>query len=242
MKILNILFSSFLLISCTQKAQIFKIEFKTVKEDLDQELKQIKNWEKENILYTDINYEVSSTCDGEWGGKVFFKNKITKKTFVTPATCAISINKINDKYYISNSLAHLTGFTNVLEIINPEKLNLDNSEKDVSKKIIVAGSDELSTKGSKKIVDSTRVLLRTSFVYNDKIYSILTDNERKKNTISEIKNNKFQTIQELPDNIFKHQPIIIKNSDYHQKLYFQNPKSGILEITNNQIKITYYEK
>lgn len=228
--------------SCTQKAQVFRIESTTIKKDLVEELKQIKNLDKEGFLYSDSKYEIWSTCDGERGGKVYFKNKENAKTYVTPATCAVSVNKIKNKYYLSNSLAHLSGFSDVLEIVDPQKLNPYHLDKKVFKKITVAGSENLSTTGSKKIVDSSAVLIRTSFVYNNKLYSILTDNEGKKNTISEIENDKFHTVQELPDDLFYHEPIIIKDKDNHQKIYFQHPKSGTLEITNNLIKITYYQK
>lgn len=108
--------------------------------------------------------------------------------------------------------------------------------------ILVRDSETNNSAGTKTLIESSGVLIKTSFVYNKNLYSILTDNAGKKNTISEIKHNKFQTVQQLPDDIFYHEPLIIKDKDNHQKIYFQNPKKGTLEIIANKIKITYYEK
>lgn len=42
--------------------------------------------------------------------------------------------------------------------------------------------------------------------------------------ISEVKNNTFETVAELPNNIFYFEPIVIKGKDKSQKLYFQSLK------------------
>ncbi|MFC3160441.1 hypothetical protein ACFOEQ_19975 [Chryseobacterium arachidis] len=57
-----------------------------------------------------------------------------------------------------------------------------------------------------------------------------------------MKNNKLYSVAKLPEKLFYSEPIIIKESENHQKLYFQNTKSGILEIKDDTIKITYYKE
>lgn len=232
----------FVLISCRKESEVFKFTIETTNKSLVKELKQIKSWEPYSFLFEDENYEIWKSCSGEWGGSVYFKNKKTGKLFATKSTCAISINKINNKYYVSNSLSHLFGSSNITEIPNPEKLKPILKFPTFHPEISTRQYETDNSSGTKSFVDSSGVLIRTSFVYNGKLYSILTDNQGKKNTISEVKNKTFETVAELPDNIFYFEPTVIKGKDNSQKLYFQNPKSGILEINNNQIKITYYEK
>lgn len=241
MKIYFYLTICFFIISCSQKSKVFEIETETVNKNVVQELKSIK-FPTYGLFYDDGKYEVWSSCSGEWGGSVYFKNKKTGKIFATKSVCAVSINKINLKYYISNSLAHGFGSSGVIEISNPENLQETPKLPVFHPEISVRDSETNSSAGTKTLIDSSGALIRSSFVYNNKLYSILTDNQRKKNTISEIKNNKFQTVQELPDDIFYNEPSIIKDRDNYQKIYFQNPQKGTLEITDNKIKITYYEK
>ncbi|WP_312075246.1 hypothetical protein [Chryseobacterium sp.] len=242
MKIFTWLTTIFFIYSCNQKPQVFDISTETVQKNLIQEINQIKKFPPYGLLFHDENYEVWSSCSGEWGGSVYFKNKKTGKIFATKSVCAVSINKINLKYYISNSLVYGFGSSGVIEISNPENLQEIPKLPIFHPEISVRDSETSSSAGTKKLIDSSGILIRSSFIYNNKLYSILTDNQRKKNTISEIKNNKFQTVQELPDDIFYNEPIIVKDKDNHQKIYFQHPTSGTLEITDNQIKITYYEK
>src|ERR1700722_17794087 len=58
-------------------------------------------------FFEDENYLVTKTCSGEWGGTIWFKNKKTGITYACSATCPVAVNKINGKYFITNTLAHL---------------------------------------------------------------------------------------------------------------------------------------
>jgi hypothetical protein len=232
----------FILISCKKESEIFEFTTESSNKSLVEELKQIKNRKPYGFLLEDENYEIWKSCSGEWGGSVYFKNKKTGKLFATKSSCAVSVNKINNKYYISNSLEHLFGNCNITEISNPEHLKSILKLPSFHPEISTREYETDNSSGTKNLVDSSGILIRTSFVYQNKLYSILTDNQGKKNTISEVIDSKFKTLAELPDNIFYNEPIIIQDKNNSQKLYFQSPKAGILEINNNQIKITYYKK
>ena len=170
----------FVLLSCRKESEVFKFTTETTSKSLAKELKQIKNWESYGFLFEDENYEIWKSCSGEWGGSVYFKNKKTGKLFATKSICAVSINKINNKYYISNSLSHLFGSSNIMEISNPEKLKPILKLPTFHPEISTSQYETDNSSGTKSLVDSSEVLIRTSFVYNDKLYSILTDNQDKK--------------------------------------------------------------
>lgn len=241
MRSIPIFFLVFLLINCKQESSIFEIETDYVDKNVVEELKQL-NFEDPGLLYKDEKYEVWKSCSGEWGGTVYFKNKQTGIIHYAIATCPVSINKIDGKYYVSNSLSHMIGFSDILEIDDPEKMEMTNKIPIYHPDIITKEYEAKSHLGTKTLLDSNGISIATSFVYDKKLYSIISNRDASKTTISELKNNKFHTIAKLPEKLFYSEPIIVKKSEHHQKLYFQNPKSGTLEITGNKIKLTYYKK
>lgn len=242
MKVRHIFLLILFFIGCKKEKSVFEITTETANKDLVHELKNQQILNPYGLLFQDEQYEVWSTCSGEWGGTIYFKNKKTKKIHYASSTCAVSVDKLNNKYYVSNSLSHLYGNSNILEISNPEKMESVSKLPVFHPNIQTIEHETDSNLGTKAIIDSSGVLIATSFVYRNKLYSILTDIQGNKTTISEIRNNKFQTIEELPENLFYHAPLIFKKSNNNQKLYFQNPKNGTLEITDNHLKITYYKK
>lgn len=232
------------LINCKNKSSVFEVKINHVSKNIIDELKHLKEEETNfsGLLYKDEKYEVWKSCSGEWGGTVYFKNLQNEIVHYAVATCPVSVNKINGEYYVSNSLAHMQGFSKILEIADPEKMETTKKIPVYHPDIITREYESESTLGTKKILDSTRVLIISSFVYNKKLYSIISDIDGKKTTISELKNNRFETVSELPEKIFYSEPIIVKKADNHLKLYFQHPQKGILEIRDNKIQLTYYEK
>ncbi len=72
------------------------------------------------ILYDDEKYIVFSICHGEFGGTIFFYNKLTHKIHYTESTCANSVQKIGEKYLVYSSLAHMIGFIELKEVSDPE--------------------------------------------------------------------------------------------------------------------------
>ncbi|WBV51632.1 hypothetical protein [Chryseobacterium gambrini] len=232
------------LINCKNKSSVFEVKINYVSKNIIDELKHLKEEDTNfsGLLYKDEKYEVWKSCSGEWGGTVYFKNLQNEIVHYAVATCPVSVNKINGKYYVSNSLAHMRGFSKILEIADPEKMETTKKIPVYHPDIITREYESESTLGTKKILDSTRVLIISSFVYNKKLYSIISGIDGKKTTISELKNNRFETVSELPEKIFYSEPIIVKKADNHLKLYFQHPQKGILEIRDNKIQLTYYEK
>lgn len=98
-----------------------------------------------------------------------------------------------------------------------------------------------SNLGTKTIVDSVGVSILTSLVYKNNLYSILKNYKNDLITIPKVEKNKFKTVQTLDGLILNDSPQILKESETHQKLYFQNSTPGILYIKDNKVKFTFYE-
>ncbi|MCX8525229.1 hypothetical protein OF897_15010 [Chryseobacterium formosus] len=243
MKSYSILLFLLVLINCKkeQEPKVFEYTTETVDKNIVQELKQIKSWKPYGLLFQDEKYEVWNSCSGEWGGTIYFKNKHNGEICHARSTCAVSVNKINGKYYISNTLAHLYESSSVLEITNPEKLELTSKLPLFHPEILTREYEAETDLGTTRIADSTGVIILTSFSYKDKLYSVIKDITDESLTISEIKNNKFKTVQTLDGLILNDSPQILKESENHQKIYFQNPTSGVLDIKDNKIKFTFYK-
>ena len=172
-------------------------------------------------IFEDSLYVVSSTCRGEFDGTIKFKNKKTGIEHSSSSTCPVVINKLNGKYYITNTLAHLSGFSEILEIDNPDLLN--NGSK--------------LTNGTKRLLDSIGVLTLASFPYNGQLYHIITD--FKKTSLAKIENTKFVTIETICDkSIWTYDPVVVRKLDGHLIVYFKNEEvKGVLDIFENQITV-----
>lgn len=121
-------------------------------------------------LFKDNIYDLYATCNGEFGGTVYFVNRNTKDVYEAAATCPIVVNKIGTSYYISNYMGHMMGFASILKISNPSaltktKLNFDEIE----------GSEHL--KGLETLIDTTGIDLYTSFVAGKQLLHILSDDK-----------------------------------------------------------------
>lgn len=62
----------------------------------------------DSVFFQDENYYARRACSGEWGGSIWFKNKRTGIEYSCSATCPVIINKIGEKYIVTNTLAHKT--------------------------------------------------------------------------------------------------------------------------------------
>ncbi len=195
-----------------------------------------------NNIFEDSLYVVSKTCSGEWGGTIKFKNKKTGIEYSASSTCPVVVNKLNGKYYITNTLAHLSGFSEILEIDNPDLMTVFELPKPRSQKgktiVRYVGDDESkSTNGTKKLVDSIGILTLASFPYNGQLYHIVTD--FKKTFLTKIENNRFVTIDTVSDkSIWTYNPEVFIKDNGHMIILFKNQDvEGILDIYENQITV-----
>lgn len=230
------------IISCNSQQN--KLNIKTIKTDKDitSELKQLKNIPTPGLLYTDKSYEIWKSCSGEWGGTIYFKNKETGKIHYAKADCPVSVNKIGNQYYISTSMAHGYGGSNILKIDDPGKMEVTHKIPIYHPGIITREYEAQTSKGIQKIVDSSGISIMSSFVYDKKLYSFIHSYKTEQTMISEVRNNTFHTIQEIDKDLFSDNPIIIQKSKDRQKIFLQDPKPAAIEITRNRIKIILFKR
>jgi hypothetical protein len=196
-------------------------------------------------FYEDDKYVVRTTCSGEWGGTVWFKNKKTGIERSCIASCPVVINKLDGKYFVTATLNHLVGFSQIIEIDNPESLTVFKLPKPravIGKRIIRAvGDDESnSTRGSKILLDTMKISILVSFPFNGELYHIITD--YKKTYIAKIENKKFLTIDTISNkSIWTNDPEVIKTVDGHSIVLFHNERTaGYLDIFNDKIILIRY--
>ena len=188
-------------------------------------------------LFEDENYIVSGTCSGEWGGSIRFKNKKTGIEHSASATCPISVNKIEGTYYVTNSLAHLIGFCDILKISNPDSLEVFQMPPPVKKKgkriYRYVGDDESkSTKGTKKIIDRHSLLALGSFLFHDTLFHIVTEGHA--TFLAVVENRDFRKVKLITkENVFTYDTEIIQMDEH----LFIPIAGGYLDVFEDQICI-----
>jgi hypothetical protein len=132
--------------------------------------------------FIDSTYLVYSCCIGEFGGAVFFLNKINNKTYSYPSTCVNQVLRFKDNYIICNNLYS----TNFISINDPARLFelKDDKQKNFCNWYLEVDSlkdykklNSLIPKGVVKYTDSTksrRLSTMVTFEYDNELYSVIS--------------------------------------------------------------------
>lgn len=86
-------------------------------------------FKNQKILFDDNEFLVFSDCNGEWGGTIYFFEKLTSNIYYTESTCVNSVVKNKDGYLILAHLGHGAGSINLKIVENPKKLSVTNYQK-----------------------------------------------------------------------------------------------------------------
>jgi hypothetical protein len=216
----------------------------------------IKNQPK---LFEDETYLAFCDCHGEWGGTVYFYNKTSQKVFFTEATCANTIFKEGDKYFVLSQLGHMSGSSELKEIDSPDALSqteLENINKSFRGQAL-GYSD--NSGAAKKVFDYYGIQIFSAFTYQDRRIYLINWNEE--TFLAEIENNAIKIINPLFNReIYSHNPIttlygntILINLDFYFGYYRnddenskfieeQRERSCILINDNQLIKLDWNEK
>ncbi|MVN92838.1 hypothetical protein [Mucilaginibacter aquatilis] len=232
------------LLSFGQHQKLFDVEEVILTDTIEQ--KKIANLLKEKpVLFEDEKYVVRRTCSGEWGGSVYFRNKITKVERSCSATCAVTILKAENKYLVVNSLAHMSGFTSVVEVKNPELLTVfklpSPRSKNGKKQIRYVGDDESkSLKGTKTLVDTIGITTLAAFAYQKQPFYIISGNEG--TYVAKIENKHFVNIDKISDKrIWTYETMLTKPNGNFQALFTGFKSGGYIDVAKNHIKIVYFK-
>ena len=157
-------------------------------------------------LFEDYTYISFCDCHGEWGGTIYFYNKQTKKTHFTEATCANSIIKRDNKYYVLSKLGHMMGSSDLEEIANPDNLptvELKNANKTFQGQALGYAD---TSKVAKSVFNYYEIQIFASFVCDDRTLYLI--NWRDETFLAEIENSVIKIVNPLFNKEFyTHNPV-----------------------------------
>ena len=162
-------------------------------------------------LFEDNNYISFCDCHGEWGGTVYFYNKLTGKIHFTEATCANSIIK-KDEYLVLSHLGHMFGSSELKSISFPDKLSQTDIDKvNTTYKGEALGYTDKSTE-YKIVFDYYGIQIFSSFPYQERIIYVVYWNER--TFLAEIENDVIKIVNPLFNReLYTHDPITTAYKD-----------------------------
>lgn len=170
--------------------------------DLHWEISKNIDLKRRPKLFEDERYSVTANCAGEFGGEACFYNKTTKETHYVEATCANTIFKDGDTYYILCNLDH--GFpTSELHVIgNPESLPVDdtNAISDFNEEFTPFDAREHMLAAPPVVTDSFRFIgleTLTVFQYQDRMLYLVK--HRGKKFLAEINGGDVSIVHALND-------------------------------------------
>jgi hypothetical protein len=190
----------------------------------------IKTKTREFKFFHDSTYNVFRTCNGEFGGTIYFQNKRTKDAYEACATCPIVVNKISNEYYVTNYLGHMIGFASVIKVKDPAQLQ--KSELRFEKE---QGSE--FKKGIETLIDTMEFYIPTSFVLGNKLLHLYSN--RQGTYLGEIDGGKMKLVYEFDFKFYAHLNQRCDDGKQVLSLYMPDTeKSGILIIDKN--KMNFY--
>ena len=183
---------------------------------------------RELKFYEDEFYDIYATCNGEWGGTIYFKDKKTNDNYEAASTCPIVINKIDNEYYVTNYMGHMMGFASVLKISDPTKLEKSNLNFDRHE-----GSQY--NKGVETLLDTMDFYIPTSFVADKQLFHLYSDENG--TYIGKIENKEINPIYKFDFTFYAHFNQHLDNGKQLLTCQFKDcEKSGILIIDGRKFR------
>lgn len=204
---------------------------------------------KEPYFLSDSIYDIYSCCNGEFGGMLYFKNKITGRTTATIITCVNAVVRHNNAYYVSEYLAHMASSSTLYRICDPESLLEVSSDTLICSyyfEIPVASNswDSLFyayAQGVDVIYNAEYdSMLISSFFYKDYLLGLVHCAEKMKTYLTYIEEDKLITYDSITNS-----PFTRDNIRMHQmgdELWFDNSSYGtkcIGKISNDTLYFYY---
>ena len=164
-------------------------------------------------LFEDDEFIIYGDCHGEWGGTVYFYEKMTSKTFFTESTCTNSVIKSENGYEVLAHLGHGGGSSEIKLIKDPKELTLaKDTEINTTVKGEALGYTDKSNAFVKKL-DFYGVQIFSSFSSKGKELYIVHLSDL--TFIAEIKNNEIEIVNPLFfSDLYTHDPITTQYGNY----------------------------
>ena len=183
---------------------------------------------RELKFYQDELYDIYATCNGEWGGTIYFENKKTKESYEASSTCPTVINKIDNDYYVTNYMGHMMGFASVLKIADPTKL--EKSVLDFNKH-----EGSRYNNGVEVLLDTMDFYIQTSFVADNQLFHLYSDDNG--TYVGKIENKKMTPIYKFGFIFSAHYNQHLDNGKQLLTCHLKDSKkSGLLIIDGRKFK------
>lgn len=195
-------------------------------------------------VFEDNTYIVFRDCFGEFGGTIYFYNKINNKCHFTEATCANTVYKSSNKYFVLSHLGHMEGSTDLKVISFPDDLPQINL-KDINKMNNHEAVGLLDiTKTAKTIFDFRGIEFFSAFNFQGRTIYLVCWHDL--TFFAEIVKNNILIVNPLSrDEYFTHEPIttiynnaILINMNY-DRFGGEREVSGILIRDKTLIKFDW---
>jgi hypothetical protein len=168
---------------------------------------------KQPKLFEDSEYIVFGDCNGEFGGTIYFFEKGSGDIFFTESTCANSVSKKDNKYFVLAHLGHMTGFTEIKSITDPRKLTKAKKNEINKTKDGQALGYEDKSEAYQKILDLLGIQIFSTFNYQGRQLYIVRLNEM--TFLADIEGTEIQIVNPLFDKAFyTHQPVTTAYGNY----------------------------
>lgn len=181
-----------------------------------------------------------AVCHGEFGGQIFFIDKVTHNIYTVPSTCATSVIEKENKYIVTSSLGHMMGWASIFSFSNPNELIEFNGKIRKTLKNGVCYEDlrpsniktELDT-----IFDKYSLQVFSTFDWDNKLLSIV--NWKEITFLAECKGNEINIVNPLFSNgIYTHDPI---TTQYNEECVLVNMDFYGIGIEKEVTCILFYQ-
>jgi hypothetical protein len=169
--------------------------------------------DEQPILFEDDEFIIFRYCHGEWGGTIYFYERGTKNIYFTESTCANSVIKSDDKYFVLAHLGHMMGTSEIKLIVNPRELTKAKKSEIGKIKNWEALGYNSNSEAIKIQLEIFGIQLFSTFQYEDRQLFIAHLNEL--TFLAEINENEIQIVHPLfNDDKYTHDPITNTFGDY----------------------------
>jgi len=199
----------------------------------------------DDVVFEDDKYYITALDFGEWGSRIWFKDKKTNVEYETSSSFAPEVIKLDGAYYIITD-------KNVDVVANPHKLKLSTRKsaysylrKDPYKLFSYDGYSRQGItelyEGDFMIAESRKFFIVKSFIKNKQLKHIIADDG--KLLIATIEDGKLKLISTIGDNMYVYSGTgYYRNRNLNQALAFYSPSKkayGYIEIKNGHVLLHY---
>ncbi|WP_053404265.1 hypothetical protein [Persicobacter sp. CCB-QB2] len=132
----------------------------------------------DKAFYQDDKYIVRETCQGEWGGSIWFKNKHTGEETSAKANCPLILSKLNGKYLLTTTSFHMMGSSKVLEIVPEEMSVFEKPKFNPETGYTPSDLESQSDLGTHVLLDTAGITILLSFPYDNELYHIYSNQNK----------------------------------------------------------------